>query len=176
MQGEKRYLEATLQAGGSADADRLSGYHLGGTLPFSGEFPLELPGYYNGELAAKRYAVFGAAYGVPVVAQDLVWSRLFFNAANVTFLPGEGQPGPWNTGAAEATRSRCSPSSTCARWKSRPATSRGASSPGGPRTCSGWESCSASAAQLIKGMPNALQILRAAKSSISGCRVIGTSF
>ena len=62
------------------------------------EFPLGLPGYFNGELTVQRFALFGGRYSRPWAArQDLDW-ELFAYSANVTFLPGLDQPRPWNSG------------------------------------------------------------------------------
>ena len=45
----KHYFSASLMAGTSINADRFSGYRLGGSLPLISEFPLDLPGYYRSE-------------------------------------------------------------------------------------------------------------------------------
>ncbi len=99
MQSGKRYFAAEAQAGTSSAADRISGYRLGGQLPFVSEFALQIPGFYNGELTARRYALFGGSYGIPVMPDDLLWARIFGTTANVTYQAGEGDSHPWNTGA-----------------------------------------------------------------------------
>lgn len=94
----RKQFEASAEAGSSINADRLDAYRLGGLLPFASEFPLSLPGYYNGELSARRYVLFGGQYAFPLGPDDVFGARLFADFANVTYLPGLGQPGPWNEG------------------------------------------------------------------------------
>lgn len=91
-------IDADIQAGGSTNPDRLDTYRIGGLLPFASEFPLSLPGYYNGELSVQRYLLFGGQYGVPLDSEKLFEGRVFADAADVSYLPGLGQPGPWNEG------------------------------------------------------------------------------
>jgi hypothetical protein len=93
-----RRFEFSAEAGDSWQADRIGAYRVGGFLPFASEFPLELPGYYNGELSAKRYALFaGHLSGFFDAQQKYLW-RTFAHSANVTFLDGMQQPKPWNSG------------------------------------------------------------------------------
>ncbi|HAM35158.1 MAG TPA: hypothetical protein DEB40_13710 [Elusimicrobia bacterium] len=93
----KRRFEAAIESGSSRLADRLSAYRLGGVLPFASEFPLMLPGYYGGELSARRYVLMSALAAAPVGAGFS--ARLFAGSANVTFVESMGQPRPWNSGA-----------------------------------------------------------------------------
>lgn len=62
----KHRFAVNLTLGTSVDADRFSAYRLGGFLPLSGEFPLNLPGYYYQELSARRFALIGGNYALPL--------------------------------------------------------------------------------------------------------------
>jgi hypothetical protein len=95
-----RHFKLAAEAGASSTPDRLNAYRLGGLLPFASEFPLSLPGYYNGEISARRYALFGGDYLIPL-GQDgnQRWAcHVFANAANVAYLRGMEQPDHWNQG------------------------------------------------------------------------------
>lgn len=94
----EKFYSVEVQAGSSAHADRFDAYRLGGMLPFASEFPLPLPGYYNGELSARHYVLFGGTYEQPIDEQKLFYGRLFADAANLAYLDGMGQPRPWNEG------------------------------------------------------------------------------
>jgi hypothetical protein len=95
----EQLVEAGISSGTSWDADRFSAYRLGGSLPFSSEFPLSIPGYYFHEFSAVRYALFGAQYSLPIAPSLKNW-RVNVQAATawVDYLPGLEQPGNWNTG------------------------------------------------------------------------------
>lgn len=89
----------TAEAGTSDGSDRVDAYRLGGMLPFSSEFPLSIPGYYNGELTARRYGLLSGRYGHVLNDARSTEAHAFFGAANVGYLDGLGQPTPWNLGA-----------------------------------------------------------------------------
>lgn len=91
-------LKASAGTGLSRLADRLSAFRVGGMLPFTSESPLDLPGYYGGELSARRYALFNVSWQRPLDARRRWSARVFAAAANVTFAEGLGQPKPWNSG------------------------------------------------------------------------------
>jgi len=94
----KSRVDFSMEAGASRQVDRLSAYRLGGMLPFASEFPLSLPGYYNGELSAREYSLFTGRYSQPVgLNKQLRWD-LFAAAADVGYMPGLEQPKPWNSG------------------------------------------------------------------------------
>jgi len=85
-------------AGTSVDADRLSGYRLGGYLPLIAEYPLSLPGYYFQEFTARQFVLLNASYIVPI-APDQRWSLAFNGAtAGLAYLTGTEQPGNWVSG------------------------------------------------------------------------------
>lgn len=93
-----KYFQASVEAGGSSNPDRLDAYRIGGLLPFASESPLSLPGYYNGEFSASRYVLIGGFYSQPLDEARRVTGHAFFDAANVVYLPGMDQPHPWNEG------------------------------------------------------------------------------
>jgi hypothetical protein len=84
--------------GTSVDADRLSGYRLGGFLPLVAEYPLSLPGFMYQEISARQFVLVNGSYLVPI-APNQRWN-LEFNAATavVDYLPGTEQPGNWLNG------------------------------------------------------------------------------
>jgi hypothetical protein len=87
-----------LTAGTSVEADRLSAYRLGGSLPLASEFPLSLPGYYYQELSAKQFALFSGTYLLPLDRQQRWNLEATASTAVVSYLPGLDQPGHWNNG------------------------------------------------------------------------------
>lgn len=88
----------SLAGGASVEPDRFSAYRLGGLLPLAAEFPLSLPGYYYQELSARRFALLGANYILPLDHRQR-WN-LTANAttALVDYLGGLEQPGDWHNG------------------------------------------------------------------------------
>jgi len=91
-------FEVSATAGTSIRADRLSAYRIGGMLPLAAEFPLSLPGFFYQELSARRFILFNGQYSI---AADYAnhWHLTAFGAtALVDYLPGEEQPGAWNSG------------------------------------------------------------------------------
>lgn len=81
-----RYLEVSLTTGTQLDADRLSAYRLGGTLPLAAEFPLMLPGYYFEEISARRFALLDVLWTQPVRAG---WELVGFGGvAGVDYVRG----------------------------------------------------------------------------------------
>ncbi len=94
----KHYIVAGLQGGGTVNADRLSAYRLGGVLPYTKEFPLNIPGYYFQELSAKSFGLAYAGYTIPFGSQDQ-WSLIGNgSAALVDYVDGTGQAGAFNSG------------------------------------------------------------------------------
>lgn len=89
--------EFTTIGGVSGGVDRFSAYRLGGLLPFGSEFPLALPGYYAGEITARRFALFSGAFGLPLDPKKIVSARIMAASANVEYLGGMGQSKPWNS-------------------------------------------------------------------------------
>jgi hypothetical protein len=87
-----------MTVGGSSDADRLGAWRLGGVLPFASEYPLAIPGYNYDELTAERFVHFYAAYDFPLVPSQCLKLRIEGASANVSYLPGLEQRGPWQSG------------------------------------------------------------------------------
>jgi hypothetical protein len=91
-------FEASLTAGTSIGPDRFSGYRLGGSLPFYGEFPLPIPGYHNQEISADQFALFSGSFLLPL-GSSRRWSVLVFGSAGVVdYLPGLEQDGHFHSG------------------------------------------------------------------------------
>jgi hypothetical protein len=88
-----------LTGGGSTQADRFSAYRLGGNMPMTSEFPLLIPGYFDGELSARDFACFNAQYTLPLDAAKRWSLNPMGSIATVDYLPGMAQPGHFNSGA-----------------------------------------------------------------------------
>jgi hypothetical protein len=95
--GQRIALAVT--AGGSGNPDRFSAWRLGGDLPLVSEYPLNIPGYYYEELTAQSFVHFYAAYDFPLIPSQTLKFRLEAAAANVSYLSGFEQTGPWQSGA-----------------------------------------------------------------------------
>ncbi|MDD5301783.1 MAG: hypothetical protein PHS14_01635 [Elusimicrobia bacterium] len=95
---DKRFI-AVVSGGTSLRADRFSAYRLGGDLPMAAEFPLSLPGYYYDEISARRYALVGGSYIVPLSRDKNTWTAsLTASSALVEYAPGFEQRGKTHTG------------------------------------------------------------------------------
>ncbi len=88
----------SLTAGGSTGSDRFSAWRLGGVLPLVAEFPLMIPGYYYEELTATRFALFHAAYDIPLDQAHRFKFQLEAATACLDYLPGFEQTSDWQTG------------------------------------------------------------------------------
>jgi hypothetical protein len=97
-----------LIAGGSADADRLSAYRLGGFLPLVAEYPLSLPGFFFQELSAKQFALLNASYTLPLTRNKRWCLELNGATAGVDYLSGTAQPGHWVSGVGAGVMYRSS--------------------------------------------------------------------
>jgi len=109
-ESDRRFI-AVVSGGTSLRADRFSAYRLGGDLPMAAEFPLSLPGYYYDEIRARRYALLGGSYIVPLSRDRKTWTAsLTASTALVEYAPGAGQRGKSHTGlgagAAYLSRSK----------------------------------------------------------------------
>ena len=94
----QHYIVASLQGGGSADADRLSCYRLGGMLTYTSEFPLTIPGYYYQELSARDYGLANLTYAIPFGPNRSFYVIGEGAAALVNYVEGTGQSGAFNSG------------------------------------------------------------------------------
>jgi hypothetical protein len=92
------YLTASVTAGTSLQADRLNAYQLGSALPLSSEFPLYLPGYYFGEISARRFILLGGLYAFPLDSQKRWTINGFATTSFVDYVAGMQQPGKTHSG------------------------------------------------------------------------------
>jgi hypothetical protein len=98
MPRSEHYLALGLTGGAVINADRFSAYRLGGALPFTSEFPLMIPGYFNEELSAQDFGLLYGLYAIPLGASKS-WSIFASGAtAVVHYLDGLEQSGNWNSG------------------------------------------------------------------------------
>jgi hypothetical protein len=98
--GQRIALQAI--GGASVHGDRLSAWRIGGVLPLDSEYPLVVPGYYEGELSARNFVLMGADYMLPIDPARQ-W-QLGFGAtvARIDFTPGLEEPHAWNSGISAA--------------------------------------------------------------------------
>jgi hypothetical protein len=94
--GAGERLRASVLAGTSSGADRLSAYRLGGMQTFTSEFPLTLPGYLPGELSASRFARGSLRAGVYRSPTGLVEGSVAGVAAWTDYLDGHEQSGEFH--------------------------------------------------------------------------------
>jgi len=93
-----QYLEASITLGTSLGADRLSAYRVGGALPFVGEFPLMVPGYFFQEFSARRFALLSGNYSIAIPPAEH-WSLMIHGAtAGLDHLPGVPFDRDWISG------------------------------------------------------------------------------
>ena len=95
----RQSFDVNLTAGASDHADRFSAYRLGGNMPLTSEFPLLIPGYFDGELSARDFACFNAQYTIPLDAAKRWSLNPIGSIATVDYAPGQAQPGHFNSGA-----------------------------------------------------------------------------
>jgi hypothetical protein len=93
-----RKLSLQMIGGASIHPDRLGAYRLGGTFTLASEFPLLLPGYYEGELSARNFILVNAAYAMPIDAAEHWQLGIGAATARIDYTPGLEQPRAWNTG------------------------------------------------------------------------------
>lgn len=96
--GSGRRVGLGVSAGTSVNADRLNAFGLGGLLPLTSDFPREIPGYYNEELTARRFALFSGQYGIPIGRKKCFLVNLFGTSALVSYVPGLEQQGSSQSG------------------------------------------------------------------------------
>jgi hypothetical protein len=90
---EGHTVEVLVTAGLSHDADLLSSYRLGSSLPFRSEFPLILRGYFVEEVFAKRFWLVNASYRFPAwPGARHVRFRIGGDIAGVDYVDGHRLP------------------------------------------------------------------------------------
>jgi len=67
-------------------------------LPLDSEFPLVLPGYYEGEFSARNFLLAGADYAVPLDRGNHWSLGVGAAVARIGFTPGLEAPHAWNSG------------------------------------------------------------------------------
>ncbi len=93
-------LSVSVVGGTSVHPDRFSAYRLGGTFTLASEFPLVLPGYYEGELSARDFVLVGGSYAVPLDAGRHWQLGIGASSARITWTPGLEQGRAWNSGVS----------------------------------------------------------------------------
>ena len=93
-------LSLHVLGGTSVHPDRFSAYRIGGTFTLASEFPLVLPGYYEGELSARGFVLVGGAYDIPLDASRHWELGVGASAARIAYTPGLEQPRAWNSGVS----------------------------------------------------------------------------
>lgn len=96
--GSGRRFGLGISAGSSIDADRLNAFGLGGFLPLTSDFPRDLPGYYNRELGARRFALFSGQLGVPLDRGKRFLVNALASWAFLSYVPGLEQEGHSHAG------------------------------------------------------------------------------
>ena len=95
----KQRFDISLTAGASMDADRFSAYRVGGNLPMGSEYPLIIPGYFEGELSARDFACLTGQYAIPLDPGKRWSVNPIASIATMDYVPGMSQPGHFNSGA-----------------------------------------------------------------------------
>jgi hypothetical protein len=88
----------SIVGGTSVHPDRLSAWRIGGVLPLDSEFPLLLPGYYEGEFSARNFMLAGGDYAVPLDRAEHWQLGVGAAAARIGYTPGLEGPHAWNGG------------------------------------------------------------------------------
>ena len=102
MDNTGHHVSVMLNAGSALDADRFSAFEIGGFLPFSAEFPLMLPGYFQKELIVENMGLFNAVYSIPLTRLKNWTVITILGSALVDYLPGLEQTGRWHSGVGGA--------------------------------------------------------------------------
>lgn len=94
----KHYIVAGLMGGTVINADRFSAGRVGGVLPFTSEFPLYMPGYFDKELSVDNLGLLYSVYTIPF-GPSKQWNVSAMGATGfVDYAPGLSQPGNWHSG------------------------------------------------------------------------------
>jgi hypothetical protein len=95
---DQHYIAAGIQGGAAFDSDRMSCFRLGGVLPYTKEFPIQIPGYYFQEISAQDYGQAYAMYNIPFGPEKSWVVGAGGAAAVVKYQEGMGQAGSLNSG------------------------------------------------------------------------------
>jgi hypothetical protein len=95
----KQRFDINLTAGAGMDVDRFSAYRVGGNLPMGSEFPLIIPGYFEGELSARDFICLNGQYTIPLDAGKRWSLNPIGSIATMDYAPGMSQPSHFNSGA-----------------------------------------------------------------------------
>ena len=95
----RQSFEINLTAGAGVDVDRFSAYRVGGNLMMNSEFPLVIPGYFEGELSARDFLCLNGEYTIPLDAGKRWTLNPMGSIATMDYAPGMSQPGHFNSGA-----------------------------------------------------------------------------
>lgn len=118
-----QYLTLSIQGGVELNPDRLGCYRLGGMLPYTKEFPLNIPGYYFQELSAQSFGLVNLGYGMPL-DKGMNWEWINTAAAGLVdyvdgtqnangMANGNAQSGAFNSGVGTGLGY----TATSRRWK-----------------------------------------------------------
>ncbi len=91
-------MSGGLDFGGGDRLRRLSAYRLGGMLTQSAEFPLILPGYFNQEIAARKYGHAWIRAGIPLPNSERFVVNLLAAGASVAPISGTDPGGSLHAG------------------------------------------------------------------------------
>jgi hypothetical protein len=91
-------FEASITAGATIRADRLSAYRIGASLPLVAEYPLNLPGYYFQELTASRFILASGQYEAPLNPAKTLSLVGYAATAVIDYVRGLDQSGHWHSG------------------------------------------------------------------------------
>lgn len=94
------HASAGAGVGGGDRLRRLSAYRLGGMLTQSSEFPLNIPGYFTQEIAAREYGHVWARAGVPLDGRRRFYANILAAGAAVTPIRGTDPGGPLHAGVS----------------------------------------------------------------------------
>ena len=94
----KQSFEVNLTGGVSVDADRFSAYRVGGNLLMGSEFPLIIPGYFEGELSARDFVCLNGEYTMPLDSGKRWSLNPMGSIATMDYVSGMSQGSHFNSG------------------------------------------------------------------------------
>ena len=100
MPDSQQRFSVVLEGGSQVHPVRLSAWRIGGVLPLDAEFPLNVPGYYEGEFSARNFVLVGADYSLPIDAAQRWRAGIGAAAARIDYTQGLEEPHAWVSGAS----------------------------------------------------------------------------